>query len=89
MDRNELREIWLNSDGPGAPCRMNDGATALLIFGPTDEQTKREDEWRFGFQVPGEPDIRWRTADQIGRIGEGLTDLVPITDIGRTGAEGA
>lgn len=72
-ERTELREFWLDSDGPAIPCLMSDGKVGLLIRGPTDFQVARGD-WRFGFQVPGEDDVRWRDAGQIKIEGRGLIE---------------
>jgi hypothetical protein len=74
MDRAELRDFWLNDDGPGIACRMSDGTYALLILGPSNSQVSRGD-WRFGFQVHGEEDIRWLLPEQIERQGNALIEI--------------
>ena len=71
MDREELRNFWLDHDI--IPCRMLDGAIAILIIGPSDSAVRR-DNWRFGFQVHGEEDIRWRYANQLSRVGNALCE---------------
>jgi hypothetical protein len=70
MERTELRDFWLDAD-PAILCKMLDGAIAMLIIGPSDGAVARED-WRFGFQVHGEEDIRWLQAEQLERDGRAL-----------------
>jgi hypothetical protein len=53
---------------------MVDGKYALLIRGPSDEQVRRDD-WRFGFQVHGEDDIRWLQPEQLKRDGAALIQV--------------
>ena len=74
MDRIELRERWLNSEVPALPCRMRDGRVALLITGPRDEDVRNRN-WKFGFQVPGENDIRWRQPEQIELRNNALIEI--------------
>jgi hypothetical protein len=69
MNRQELRELWLSTEH--LACAMIDGKYALLIRGPSDEQVRRDD-WRFGFQVHGEDDIRWLQPEQLKRDGAAL-----------------
>jgi hypothetical protein len=73
MKREELRELWLDTD-PAIICRMLDGAFAMLIIGPSDLAVSRGD-WRFGFQVHGEEDICWRQAEQLERQGSSLVEV--------------
>ncbi len=72
MDREILREQWLKSDIP-IVCLMADGALALLIHGPRDVDIA-EGRWVFGFQVPGEENIRKLQPEQIERSGTGLIE---------------
>jgi len=53
---------------------MLDGKAAILIIGPSDDCIARGD-WRFGFQVSGEHEIRWREAQQLERRGIGLIEI--------------
>ena len=46
---------------------MRDGRNALLIRCPADMSPTRD----FGFQVPGEADIRWRAAEAVADAGGG------------------
>ncbi len=70
MERESLREFWLNAD-PAIACRMLDGSYAILIIGPSDSAVARDD-WKFGFQVRGEEDIRWLQPEQLERLGGAL-----------------
>lgn len=74
-DRTELREFWLGTD-PAPICRMLDGKFAILIIGPSNSAVARGD-WKFGFQVHGEPDIRWRQPEQLELAGSVLIE-VPV-----------
>ena len=82
MKREELRSWWLDAD-PNLICQMLDGEIAILIIGPSDTAIKN-DNWKFGFQVRGERDIRWRQPEQLDRIGvNGLIELPPrVSDHG-------
>jgi hypothetical protein len=73
MKREYLRSFWINAD-PAILCRMLDGTTGMLIIGPSDSAVARGD-WRFGFQVHGERDIRWRGAEQLERHYLGLIEV--------------
>jgi hypothetical protein len=79
MDREKLREHWLNFDGT-LLCKMVDGRVAMLIIGPSDAAVASEN-WRFGFQVHGEEEIRWRYANQLeflgGEAGRMLEEKLP------------
>lgn len=73
--RERLREAWLNS--PGEPlCLMLDQKVAILIIGPSDGAVARDD-WRFGFQVPREQDIRWRQPEQLQIINSCWVEVSP------------
>ncbi len=50
---------------------MLDGSYAILIIGPSDSAVARDD-WKFGFQVRGEEDIRWLQPEQLERLGGAL-----------------
>ena len=78
MTDADLETLLLAHDapGPGLPCMMLDGRVSLLLFFPGERESPR----RYGFQVPGEEDIRWRTADQFGHYRNGaLVELAPRT----------
>lgn len=66
MTKEALRELWINYSGQYMLCHMLDGKTAMLIIGPSDSAVQRGN-WKFGFQVHGEEDIRWRDAEQIDK----------------------
>ena len=73
MERAALREWWLDAD-PNILCQMLDGAVAMLIIGPSDSAVARDD-WKFGFQVHREDEIRWRQPEQVERRGNALIEL--------------
>jgi hypothetical protein len=73
MKREELREWWLVTD-PAPICRMLDGKFAILIIGPSNSAVARDD-WKFGFQVHGERDIRWCQPEQLELAGSALIEL--------------
>lgn len=73
MDKKELRDFWINYDGPAIVAQMKDGAMAMLIIGPRDADVEAG-RWRFGFQVHGEEEIRWREAEAFARRGNGLIE---------------
>jgi hypothetical protein len=60
-------EMLCNGPDHGLPCAMADGRNALLIRNPTIHSASRD----FGFQVPGEKNIRWRPAERIVHLGGG------------------
>jgi hypothetical protein len=73
LNRKSLRELWHHTHND-FPCEMLDGKIGLLIRGPA-EGAVPTDEWRFGFQVYGEADIRWRKAEQIELGDDGLIEI--------------
>jgi hypothetical protein len=72
MNRVALREWWLDCNQP-ILCRMKDDAVAILIIGPRDQDIA-ENRWRFGFQVFGEENIRWRMPEDLDRVGSNLEE---------------
>ena len=71
--REALRDFWLKTD-PAPLCKMLDGKVAILIIGPSNSAVGRGD-WKFGFQVRGERDIRWRQPEQLERLGNSLIEI--------------
>jgi hypothetical protein len=77
MEREALRKFWLDTD-PAIICRMIDGEFAILIIGPSDLAISHGD-WKFGFQVRGEEEIRWRQPEQLERQGNALIEINPAS----------
>jgi hypothetical protein len=74
MDKESLRELWLNSNDP-IICQMADGGWCICAshFGPRDEDVAAG-RWDFGFQVPGEENTRRLSPDKVEPFGNGLIE---------------
>lgn len=83
MERQELRDFWIKTD-PAILCEMADGNVGILIIGPSNAAVASGD-WRFGFQVCGEDEIRWRLSEHLERRGRSLIEVAPLVTNGQSG----
>lgn len=63
--KNALQKLWEECDASSMLlCHMKDGNWAVLLSGPS-RGDKGEDAWKYGFEVRGQPGVKWLNYNEL------------------------